>query len=349
LKASRREEDEMSKRAMMRVVRTDRVGPPEVLKVVEVPVPDPGPGQVRIRVTGAAVDYSDVMQRRGSAYPFPTTFPYVPGSEVVGEVDACGAGVEHLARGTRVVAVVGCTGDSGYADFAIAEAARAAPLPPGLDDHAAVGLLIAGTTAVLLLEISRLAAGETILVQGAGGGVGTIALQLARHAGATVIAAASTDDKRSLTRRLGAHHVIDSSRDLAEQVRALGAPDVVLEMTGGSSLEDSLSCLAPFGRVVVYGAARAGTTHRLGQPTLDRWLSDPALGQGVTAFNLGIVFGLRPALAARAMETLFGHVMSGIVTPHVGHVLPLSRAAEAHQLLEERRSIGKIVLDPRKD
>lgn len=139
----------------MRVVRAERFGGPEVLRAVEVPIPEPGPGQVRIRVQAAAVNFADVMRRRASPYPFPTALPYVPGSEVAGVIDALGEGVAGPPVGTPVLALVGEGGEGGYAERAIANAARVIPIPPGLTPEAAASLLVAGTTAVLLLTWQR--------------------------------------------------------------------------------------------------------------------------------------------------------------------------------------------------
>ncbi|MBX2800091.1 MAG: zinc-binding dehydrogenase [Myxococcales bacterium] len=334
----------------MWAVRAETFGAPEVLRPARVAVPEPGPGQVLIRVEAAAVNYSDVMRRRASPYPFPTSLPYTPGGEVAGTVEALGEGVSGLDEGMPVFAVVGEGGESGYAQFALARAASTTPLPPGMDPHVACGLLVAGATAVLLLtDASRLQAEESVLVQAAAGGVGSLAVQIAKAMGAgTVVAAASTPAKRRLALQLGADHTLDYTRpdwpqQLAQQLP--GGVDVILDMVGGASLEQSLGCLAPFGRVVVYGSA-SPEPRSLSQGALGRWLSDPALGQTVSSFNLGAVFAHRPERAGRAIGTLMELIGSGQVTPRIGHVLPLSRAAEAHALLEERRSSGKIVLRP---
>ena len=193
-------------------------------------------------------------------------------------------------------------------------------------------------------ESAQLQPGESVLVQAAAGGVGTYAVQLAKLLGAgTVIGAASTPEKRDLARRLGADHVIDYTQDhWPEQVRAITGGrgvDVVLEMIGGTIFRQSLSCLAPFGRCVVYGLA--GPEPGSLQPT-----ELLALNHSVTGFYLGAWFEHRPEKAVAALQLLIGHVLSGRVEVQIDRVLPLARAAEAHRLFEGRATMGKLVLEP---
>lgn len=335
----------------MEAVRAKSYGTSDVLELEEVPVPRPGPGQVLIRVESAGVNFSDVKRRRNDPYPFPTTLPYTPGGEVAGTVAELGDGVEGPPVGTPVFALAGEDGSTGYAQFAVANASGVIPTPPGIDADAASGLVIAGSTAVLILqEAARLRSGESVLVQGAAGGVGSYLVQIARILGAgTVIGAAGSPKKREAILALGADHAIDYTQaGWPDRVRELtdgrGA-DVLLEMAGGDSLEQGLSCLAPFGRAVVYGSS-SGAPLRMGPETINALFYDPSPNQSLVAFNLGLWFGMRPEAAVGALQTLIGYVASGRVEVPVGHVLPLSRAAEAHRMLEERRTTGKIVLKP---
>lgn len=329
-------------------VRADRFGGPDVLRAHAAAIPTAGPGQVVVRVHSAAVNFSDVVRRRASAYPFPTGLPYVPGSEVAGTVASLGEGVDGLAADTPVFALVGESGEGGYAQFAVADARQVFPIPAGLDRDVAAGLLVAGATAILIVrDFAAVKPGETIFVPAAVGGVGSVAVQFAKHLGARVIGGASTEAKRQLAVQLGADSVVDTAGDWPAALRA-AAPegvDVVLDMAGGTSLERALGCLGPFGRAVVYGNA-SDQTRTLSQDALDRWLSTPALNQRISAFNLGTVFRHRPELGAAAVQTLLECVMAGEIRPRMGFVLPLSQAARAHRLLETRRSIGKIVLRP---
>ncbi|MEN0061640.1 MAG: zinc-binding dehydrogenase [Myxococcota bacterium] len=334
----------------MIAMQAETAGPADGLRPVSIPLPDPGPGQVRIRVVAASVNFSDVMRRRASPYPFPTTFPYIPGGEVAGIVDALGPDVEGPAVGTPVFAVVGTGGEGGYAQYAIAVASRANPIPPQFDLNVAAGLIITGVTAVSMLRnVARLEPGETVLVPAAAGGVGSLLVQVAKVLGAgKVIALASTEAKRATARRLGADVALDpAASDLDASIReaAPNGVDVLFEMAGGTWLDRGMAWLAPFGRAIVYGSA-GNDVRAFKQDTLDQWLSTPALGQTVTAFNLGLVFGLRPQWAQAAMQSLIGWIAEGKVEAPVGHVLPLTRAAEAHDLLEGRASTGKIVLNP---
>lgn len=334
----------------MTQVQAKRFGGPEVLETVEVPTPKPAAGQVLVRVLAASVNFADVMRRRASPYPFPTQLPFVPGSEVAGVVEALGAGVEGPPVGTAVFAVVGRDGSGGYAQFALAEAPQVIPLPPGLEPQVACGLVVAGATAVLALkEVARLQSGERVLIHAAAGGVGSFAVQMARVMGAEVFGTASTGDKRGVAARLGAKATFDSTAgDWPEQVLAATGGkgvDVILEISGGESLERGLRCLAPFGRVVVVGAA-SGQPHRLSAPALDAWLLNPALNQSVHAFNLGLFFGLKPDAAQRAIGALLDAGMTGALRVERGGVFPLADAGRVHRALEARQTMGKLVLTP---
>ena len=335
----------------MQAVRAQSFGTPDVLVLEEVPVPQPGPGRVLIRVESAGVNFSDVKRRRNDAYPFPTTLPYTPGGEVAGTVEALGEGVEGPPVGTPVFALAGEDGSTGYAQFALANASGVIPTPPGLSADVASALVIAGSTALLLLkEAAHLRAGEAVLVQGAAGGVGSYAVQVAKLLGAgTFIGAAGTPEKREAVLALGADHAVDyTQEDWPKQVRELTGGrgvDVVLEMAGGAAFQQGLSCLAPFGRALVYGSS-SGEPLRMGPETIDAFFYDPSPNQSLVAFNLGLWFALRPDIAAGALKTLIEFVVSGRVKVQVGHVLPLSQAAEAHRMLEERRTTGKIILKP---
>ncbi len=335
----------------MRAVQIESFGGPEVLEVVEVSTPEPGPGEILVRVEASAVNFGDVMRRRDDAYPFPTELPFRPGSEVAGRVERLGAGVEGPAVGAPVFAVVGGDGSTGYAQFAVAGAEQVVPIPEGLSAAEAAGLTVAGTTAMLVLtDRARLAPGESVLVGGAGGGVGTFAIQIAKALGAgTVIGAASTGERRAAALDAGADHVVDPTvagweQEANDHVGGAGL-DVVLEVAGGRTFAEGLSVLAPFGRFVVYGRA-SGQAGVFDDEAQHRFFYVPSPNQTISVFNLGVYFGLRPALAVEAMTELIGLVASGRVSTRVGEVLPLDAAAEAHRRIEDRATTGKLVLDP---
>src|SRR5215213_5918946 len=232
----------------MRAIQQTEFGGPEVLSVVELPRPEPGPGEILIRVSRAGLNYADTHSRENT-YLAPAQLPQVPGGEV--------AGVRE-DTGERVVALCG-TG--GYAEYAKANERLVFPIPDAVDDGTALALIVQGLTAWHLLRTStRVQPGETVVVQAAAGGVGTLALQLAKPLGAArVIAVASTDEKRALALELGADAAIgadpEGMRERIVEANAGRPVDVVLEMAGGAVFDQSLAALAPFGRLAVFGAA----------------------------------------------------------------------------------------------
>ena len=332
----------------MHAIMFRRQGGPEVLESVDVPRPAPGPGEALVRVTAAALNYSDVMRRRGDSYPFPTPLPFMPGSEMAGIVEALGEGVAAPAIGTRVF---GATGAGCHAEYVVAPAAQLHAIPPGLDDGQAAGLIVAGGTAALLLrEAARLQQGESIFIPAATGGVGSYAVPLARMMGAPrVIAGVGDAAKRQAALALGASDVIDTSAPdwPAALLAATGGQgvDVLLEMQGGQALEAGLAALAPFGRAIVFGKANMREA-ALGAAAQARLLYDPARNQSVQGFNLGGYIFQRPAALGAAMGALLGGMMQGQVIPPRVTAMPLASAADAHRLLESRAVIGKLVLTP---
>jgi NADPH:quinone reductase-like Zn-dependent oxidoreductase len=335
----------------MDIIRIHTYGGPNVLELEQTPEPEPGPGEILIRVGSASVNWSDTMRRRNDPYPFPTPLPFTPGGEVAGVVAALGAGVEGPPLGAHVLALAGPDGSTGYAQFALADASRVVPIPPGVSEDVASTILVAGTTPLLMLShAARLREGESVLVPAAAGGVGSYSIQLAKRLGAaTVIGLASSEAKRARALDLGADHALNPGEpDWPAKVRELTGGqgvDVALEATGGSLLEDVLSVLAPFGRCVVFGyASRQPAT--LSSATIERLLYRPALNQTLMGFNIGAFFGLRPEVAGPAIGQLLKLVADGAVKVPVARTLPLRQAALAHELLESREVIGKIVLKP---
>ncbi len=335
----------------MKAVQIRSYGSPDVLVYTSLPDPKPGPGQVLIKVESAAVNYSDIMRRGNIPYPFPTPLPFIPGGEVAGVVEALGEGVAEPPVGTPVFALAGDDGSTGYAQYTLANANQVIPIPPGLSMDEASVLVVAGTTAMLTLkESARLQAGESVLVQGAGGGVGSYAIQIAKILGAgMVIGAASSPHKREAALALGADSVVDYTQpDWPDRVRGLTGGrgvDIILEMSGGKVFMQGLDCLAPFGRSVVYGMA-SWEPLQLDQETILKFFYSPSFNQSLHSFNVGLWFGLQPEVAGSALQELIGLVASGRVKVSVNQTLPLSEAAEAHRLIESRRATGKIVLKP---
>ena len=335
----------------MKAVQVLDHGGPETMRLVDLPEPEPGPGQVVIRVESAAVNWSDLVRRGGGLYPFPTPMPFVPGGEVAGRVEAVGVGVAHVAAGDEVFALVGGDGSGGYAELAVAEAASTIPRPPSVSADEAAALIIAGGTAMLLLrEAARLEKGESVLVEAAGGGVGSYAVQLAKLLGAgPVIGAAGTAARRAAAVEAGADHVLDYTEGgWGRRVRDLTdgrGVDVALETVGRPTLGEAFDSLAAFGRMVVYGMA-SGEAGALSAQQQEALFYRPALNQTVTGFNLGVYFGVRPEAAVAALTEVVGLAAAGSLTVPVGQRMPLADAARAHELLARREVVGKIILKP---
>ncbi|HEU4535515.1 MAG TPA: zinc-binding dehydrogenase, partial [Polyangiaceae bacterium] len=239
----------------MRALQFHAPGPPDVLCVEEVPVPRPGPGELLVRVGAAGLNFADTERRRGSYDP-PSSYPYRLGSEAAGVVVAVGEGADVALLGQRVVAL----GKGCCAEYALADAAAAAPLPDDVDDVTAAALPVQGLTALHMLGMGPpLGPGHAVLVHSAAGGVGTLLVQLAYARGADVIAAVSTEAKAELARALGARvALLYGAGDFSADVRRLRdgrGVDVVYDAVGRATFAQSLASLAPFGRLILYGSA----------------------------------------------------------------------------------------------
>jgi NADPH2:quinone reductase len=315
----------------MRAIQMSEFGGPEVLRLVELPDPQPGPEQVLIHVTRAGVNFADTHTRTNS-YVQRATLPLVPGGEVAGT---------RADTSERVVALVG---SGGYAEYAIAPRELTYPIPDGIDDGAALALIVQGTTAWHLYRTAgRVDEGESVVVHAAAGGVGSLATQLGHPLGAgRVIATASSEDKRALAMRLGADVAIDPAADgLTERLLAAngGEPvDVVFEMSGGDVFDASYKALAPFGRIVAYGIA----TNQANEVSTGSLLRH---SRSVVGFYLFHCLQ-RPGMFTDALSDLFARVASGELEVIVGHTYPLEQAAQAQIDLRARRTTGKLLLDP---
>jgi NADPH2:quinone reductase len=315
----------------MRAIQMSEFGGPEVLTLAELPRPQPGDGEVLIKVTRAGLNFADTHTRTNS-YVRKATLPLVPGGEV--------AGVRE-DTGERVVAL---TGDGGYAEYAIAPQELVFAIPDELDYGAALAIVIQGLTAWHLYRTAaRVGDGESVVVHSAAGGVGSLAVQLGRPLGAgRVIATASSADKRALALELGADVAVDSgAEDLQERlIEANGgrAVDVVFDMAGGAVFDASYAALAHFGRIVVCGIASE-------EPNELRTGSLLRHSRSVVGFYLFHCLE-RPALVADALADLFARAVRGELRTVIGGTYPLDRAAQAHIDLRERRTTGKLLLDP---
>jgi NADPH2:quinone reductase len=325
----------------MKAVRMHETGSPEVLQVDEIPTPVPGPGQVLIRVGVAGVNFTDVMARQG-VYISRDAAPELPailGTEVAGVVAEAGPDVPGDMVGRRVIAFV----RGGYAEYAIAPLELLADLPPGVDLAEATSFLVQGVSAwQLLRDCGHLEPGQSVLVHSAAGGVGTIAVQLARAFGAsTVIATAGSADKRKLAADLGADFAVDYTMDgwPGEVLAATGGrgADIVLDAVGGEIGEQSLACLAPFGRLVVYGMSSKQISPFSGSQLMHK-------NQSVTGYWLTGRMAQDSEPIKRIVSSLLGLASDGELRGVVRHAFPLEGAADAHRAISDRRSVGKVVL-----
>ncbi|MEO1163509.1 MAG: NADPH:quinone oxidoreductase family protein [Chloroflexota bacterium] len=334
----------------MKAIQIQEFGTLDVLQFVEIDTPTPKADEVLIKVEAVSVNYSDIIRRRNETYPFPTQLPYIPGGEVAGTIEAVGDDVTHLSAGMRVFGIVG-HGQDGYAQYATTPAVQVAPIPDGMSFEIASTLPIAGTTAMLVLsQMADLQAGETVFIQGAAGGVGSYAIQIARAMGARkIIGGTSSSSKLDKIMSLGADVAVDYSADgwvdrVREATNGQGV-NVILEMHGGQVFAHSLDCLAPFGRVVVYGmSSREPLT--LDTDTIERFFYNPALNQSLHVFNLGLWLGMHPEKVGQALQTLITHTAQGDIEVNIDTVLPLSCAKDAHHMIETGTSSGKIILHP---
>jgi NADPH2:quinone reductase len=313
----------------MKAIRIEEFGGPEVLEHVEIPEPGAKLGEVVVNVKRSGVNFADTHASRND-YLAEQTLPLIPGAEISGQ----------LNDGRRVAALLA---SGGYAEQVAVPQSQLIELPPEVDYDQAAGVLLQGLTAMALVQrCARIEPGETIVVEAAGGGTGTLAVQLAKRAGAKVIGLASSEEKRKLVRDLGADAAVDSrAADLATAIREANdgeRVDAVLHMSGGEAFEAEMSVLAPLGRMVVFGIASRE----------QRQISTASLLRGskaVIGFWLAHLL-TRPDLLVPMIGELMGAVAKGELAATIGQVYPLSEARRAHEDLISRRTSGKLLLDP---
>ena len=325
----------------MKAVLCKAWGLPESLVVEDVPSPVPGPGEVLIEVHAAGVNFPDtiIIQKK---YQFVPELPFSPGGEVAGIVKAVGEGVKTCKPGDRVI---GSATYGGYAQEMLAKAERVMPIPDGMDFATASAYVLAyGTSLYALKDRAKLAAGETLLVLGAAGGVGIAAVEIGKAMGARVIAAASSDDKLALCRERGADETINyATEDLRERVKALTGgkgPDVIYDPVGGPYTEPAVRSIGWDGRFLVVGFA-AGEIPKL---PLNLTLLKSCSVIGVF---WGAFLQRDPKVTQQHMRDLFGLYVSGKVKPPITRSYPLAQAPQALRDVMERRVKGKVVILPR--
>jgi NADPH:quinone reductase-like Zn-dependent oxidoreductase len=332
-------------------------GGPEVLRAEQLPIPEPGPGEVRVRVRAVALNHLDLWVRRGGP-AFHLEYPHRLGADIAGTIDAVGPGVaaelgartvvqpglscgrcaaclggrDNLCRYYRIL---GENAQGGYAEHIVVPAVNLAPYPERLDfPHAAAGILPFLTAWQMVVHKARAAPGDTVLVHGAGSGIGTAAIQIARLYGARVIATAGSAGKLERAKALGADVVIDYTRaDFAAVCRAETGKrgvDAVIEHVGGDVFAASVKAVRSGGRIVTCGAT-AGF--------------HPAIDLRHIFFRQIEVLGSTMGSKADLLAVL-GHIAAGRLEPIVDRVLPLARAADGHGVLERREAFGRVVLEP---
>jgi len=313
----------------VKAIQIEQFGGPEAMQHVELPDPVPGDGEVLVEVARSGVNFADTHATRND-YLAEQSLPLIPGAEISG----------RTSDGRRVAALLG---NGGYAEKIALHKAMLIPIPDEVDDDQAAGLLLQGLTAMALVQqCARIEPGETLVVEAAAGGTGTLAVQLGKRAGAKVIGLASSEEKRALVEKLGADATVDSrAEDLGAAIREANGGervDAVLHMSGGEAFDAELGVLAPLGRMVVFGIASRE----------QRDVSTAALLRGSkTVVGFWLVHLLtRRELVAPMIGELLGAVAADELDVTIGGVYPLSEAARAHEDLIARRSSGKLLLDP---
>lgn len=313
----------------MKAIQIEEFGGPEVLQYTEVPDPSPKLAEIVVNVKRSGVNFADTHASRND-YLAEQTLPLIPGAEISGQTN----------DGRRVAALLG---SGGYAEQVAVPQAQLIELPPEVDYDQGAGGLLQGLTAMALVHrCARIEPGETIVVEAAAGGTGTLAVQLAKRAGAKVIGLASSEEKRELVQSLGADATVDSrAEDLGARIREANdgkRVDAVLHMSGGEAFDAELEILAPLGRMVVFGIASRE----------QREISTASLLRGsksVIGFWLAHLL-MRPDLLGPMIRDLFAAIAAKELTVTIGEVYPLSEAARAHEDLIARRTTGKLLLDP---
>ncbi len=322
----------------MRAVRYHRYGDPEVLRVEEAPSPSPGPNQVLIRTEAIGVNFIETQRRRGTG-PFPPPLPASPNGDVVGVVEALGDGVDTVSVGDRVAAAVM---SDAYAEQVVADATFLTPLPSELDAAHASVLASPAQVALCLLRAGRVSTGDTVLVHAAAGTIGHLATQLAKLLGAgRVIGTAGSPGKLAFAREYGADDAINYRDDnwVAQAREAAGGHgvDVILDGVGGDILLKGIDALAPFGRLVFFGAAQ-------GAPSV------PVMRLLEMKYIVGSAFNAwwkhEPEALKKGLAELVDYVCTGRLRVGLHATLPLERAADAHRMIEERAHLGRLLLVP---
>ncbi|MDE8670115.1 quinone oxidoreductase [Pseudarthrobacter sp. H3Y2-7] len=320
----------------MHAIVARQSGGPEVLEYAEIEQPTPGPGQLLVKVAATGVNFIETYQRGGM---YKVTYPFTPGSEAAGTVEAVGEGVEGIAVGSRVATA---EGQECYAEYTVLDAAKALPVPEGVDLHTAAALPLQGMTAHYLINSSfRVEPGHTVLVHAGAGGVGLLLTQLLKSRGARVITTVSTDEKEQLARTAGADEVL-RYEGFAEAVRELTngvGVNVVYDGVGKDTFDGSLASLRSRGFLVLFGAASGAV------PPVDPQRLNAGGSLSLTRPKLADFLANPQERLWRSSE-VFSAVADGSLKVRIGASYPLAEAQRAHEDLEGRRTTGKVLLVP---
>jgi len=328
----------MSLPTQMKAVEISTPGAPEVLKPTARPVPQPQKNEVLIKVTAAGVNGPDIMQRKG-LYPAPAGASDLPGLEVSGEVVAVGEAAKRWKVGDRVAAL---TNGGGYAEYCVADAQQCLPIPKGVDLQDAAGLPETFFTVWSNVFIGAgLKAGETFLVHGGAGGIGTTAIQLGKAFGAKVIATDSPEARVQICRDLGADRAIDyKQEDFVEAVREAGGANVILDIVGGPNIEKNFKAASPDARIIQLAFALGSKVEVNLMPVMLKRLTYT----GSTLRTRPPAFKAR--VASELEDKVWPHIEAGRIRVVTGRTFPLAEAAQAHALMESAGHTGKILLLP---
>jgi NADPH2:quinone reductase len=325
----------------MRAIRFHETGGPDVLQLDEVPLPDPKSNEARLKVAVTGVNFIDTYQRSGQ---YKVALPFTPGGEAAGTIDVVNDTAAAEALGLQVGQRVVTASGGGYAEYMTAPLDKLIPLPDAIDDATAAALMVQGLTAhYLAVSTYPLSDKETVLIHAAAGGAGGLLVQLAKRAGATVIATAGTREKADDVLRLGADHaIVYTEEDFVPAVKEYTSGkgvDVVYDSVGKTTFAGGLDCLRPRGLMVLWGQASGAV------PLFDLQTLNAKGSLYITRPSMGAYVRTREELLWRANE-LFDWVQSGELTVRIDRTFPLAEAADAHRYVEGRNTRGKVLLVP---